>query len=156
MSVFYMIAMQMHWFYVVWHILWIVLYVFYFMHCIICTIFCFFLRTFIVPFYTIILGYYRDTVSRCHPRLLHLVQLPLHLGFWWTWLGPTRAPGLVHPLLGRVDPAVIEDIRLVNAELIRLGGPKRQKGVCWRENQGSPDSPRKNVVSPVRTIYRKI
>ena len=67
---------------------------------------------------------YPPTATR---RLLHLVQLPPAPGCGGLDWDPLRAPGLVRPVRGHVDPAVIEDVRLVFAELIRLGGPKRQK-----------------------------
>ena len=90
----------------------------------------FLLLAFIVPFNTKLLGYYRDTVSRCHPRLLHTVQLPLHLGSDGPDWDPLEHLVLSIPCLA-ADPAVIEDIRLVNAELIRLGGPKRQNWIFF-------------------------
>ena len=107
----------------------------------------FFLRTFIVPFHTKLLGYYRDTVSRCHPRLLHTVQLPLHLGSDGPDWDPLEHLVLSIPCLA-TDPAVIEGIRLVNAAHIRLGGPKRQKGDFLKGNPGITGQPREKCGVP--------
>ena len=56
--------------------------------------------------------------------LFKYIQLPPALGYGELDWYPLRAPGLVRPVRGLVDPAVIEDVSLVFAELIRLGGPK--------------------------------
>ena len=105
-------------------------------------------RTFIVPFTTKLLGYYRDTLSHCHPRLLHTVQLPLHLGSDELDWDPLEHLVLSIPCLA-ADPAVIEDIRLVNAAHIRLGGPKRQKwGVFLKGKPGITGQPREKCGVP--------
>ena len=102
-----------------------------------------FLRTFIVPFHTKLLDYYRDTLSHCHPRLLHTVQLPLHLGSDGPDWSPLEPLVLSIPCLA-TDPAVIEDIRLVNAAQIRLGGPKRQKWFFFKgKTRNHRTAPRK-------------
>ncbi len=62
--------------------------------------------------------------SHCHPPSSILGSTPLHLDVQRLRLELTGAPGLDRPLHGRVDPAVIEEIRLVLPNCIRLGGPK--------------------------------
>ena len=62
--------------------------------------------------------------SHCHPPSSTLGSTTTALDVQRLRLEPTGAPGLDRPLHGRVDPAVIEEIRLVLPNCIRLGGPQ--------------------------------
>ena len=76
----------------------------------------------------------------CHPPSSTFSSTSTALGVQRLRLGPTGAPGLVRPLHGRVDPAVMEEIRLVLPNYIRLGGPQRQKFILKGKpgNTGQP------------------
>ena len=115
------------------------------------------LQTFIGPYYSNILDFsQRYNIPTATRRLLSLVQLPPALGYGGLDWDPCRAPGLVRPVRGHVDPAVIEDVRLVFAELIRLGGPKRQKLIFERKTRDHRTAPGKKWCPQLHFMYRRI
>ena len=71
-----------------------------------------------------IYGNYRGTIFPLPPPVFHTWLNTTALDVQRLRLEPTGAPDLDRPLHGRVDPAVIEEIRLVLPNCIRLGGPQ--------------------------------